>query len=65
MTKSSKTKKDFLREDLLKDPYKVPSLNEYGDEEQTMELQEALKETKPEREKAKARFNKIRKMLGE
>lgn len=63
MATSTKTKKDYLKEDLLKDPYATPSLADISAEEDPQEYVDALKETKPSREESKRRFEKMRKML--
>ena len=63
MATSTKTKKDYLKEDLLKDPYSTPSLAEISAQEDPQEYVDAIKEVKPAKEESKRRFEKMRKML--
>lgn len=60
---NKKSLKELMKEKLLKDPYKELTFNDYGEDAETME--EAVRETKDERENSKRKFDKIRALLGE
>lgn len=61
--KSVKTRKELLKKDMLSDPYKKYSLRDVMSEENPDDMSEAINETKSDREKTKARFERLKAKL--